>query len=38
MLEFYGVDAMFLIGGALLAERERLAPACSEFVAAVKAK
>jgi ribulose-bisphosphate carboxylase large chain len=36
MLEFYGTDTMLLIGGALLASRERLVEATAAFVAAVK--
>jgi ribulose-bisphosphate carboxylase large chain len=36
MLDFYGRDTMLLIGGALLAERERLVEATAAFVAAVK--
>jgi ribulose-bisphosphate carboxylase large chain len=35
MLDFYGTDTMLLIGGALLAERERLVEATADFVAAV---
>jgi ribulose-bisphosphate carboxylase large chain len=36
MLDFYGTDTMLLIGGALLASRERLVEATAEFVAAVE--
>jgi ribulose-bisphosphate carboxylase large chain len=36
MLDFYGKDTMLLIGGALLAERERLVEAAAAFVAAVE--
>jgi ribulose-bisphosphate carboxylase large chain len=36
MLDFYGRDTMLLIGGALLAERERLVEATAAFVAAVE--
>src|SRR6266700_3543923 len=36
MLDFYGKDTMLLIGGALLAERERLVEATAAFVAAVE--
>jgi ribulose-bisphosphate carboxylase large chain len=36
MLEFYGTDVMLLIGGALLAAREKLVEATSSFVSAVK--
>lgn len=36
MLEFYGSDVMLLIGGALLAARERIAQETAAFVAAVK--
>ena len=36
MLEFYGEDAMFLIGGALLAAGDRMPDACREFVAKVR--
>jgi ribulose-bisphosphate carboxylase large chain len=36
MLDFYGPDTMLLIGGALLAARERLVEATAEFVAAVE--
>jgi ribulose-bisphosphate carboxylase large chain len=35
MLDFYGSDVMLLIGGALLAAREHLVEATSEFVSAV---
>ena len=35
MLDFYGPDAMLLIGGSLLAARERLAEETAAFVAAV---
>jgi ribulose-bisphosphate carboxylase large chain len=35
LLDFYGTDAMLLIGGSLLAARERLPEATAEFVAAV---
>jgi len=37
MLEFYGTDIMLLIGGGLLAARERLTEATAAFVEAVKA-
>ncbi|MEA2938390.1 MAG: S-methyl-5-thioribulose 1-phosphate isomerase [Alphaproteobacteria bacterium] len=36
MLDFYGADIMLLIGGGLLAARERLAGETAAFVAAVK--
>jgi len=36
MLDFYGTNTMLLIGGALLAMRERLVEATAEFVAAVE--
>ena len=36
MLEFYGEDAMLLIGGALLAAGDRMPAACREFVAKVR--
>ena len=36
MLDFYGADTMLLIGGGLLAARERLADETAAFVAAVK--
>ncbi len=36
MLDFYGTDTMLLIGGALLAERERLVEATAAFVTAVE--
>jgi len=36
MLDFYGKDTMLLIGGALLAARERLVEATAAFVAAVE--
>jgi ribulose-bisphosphate carboxylase large chain len=36
MLDFYGKDTMLLIGGALLAERERLVEATAAFVAEVE--
>jgi len=36
MLEFYGKDAMLLIGGALLAAGDRMPDACGEFVARVR--
>ena len=36
MLDFYGADIMLLIGGALLAARERIAEETAAFVAAVK--
>lgn len=36
MLEFYGSDVMLLIGGALLAARERIPQETAAFVAAVK--
>jgi ribulose-bisphosphate carboxylase large chain len=36
MLDFYGRDTMLLIGGALLASRERLVETTADFVAAVK--
>jgi ribulose-bisphosphate carboxylase large chain len=36
MLDFYGADVMLLIGGALLAAREQLTQATSEFVKAVQ--
>jgi ribulose-bisphosphate carboxylase large chain len=36
MLDFYGADIMLLIGGGLLAARERLAGETTAFVAAVK--
>lgn len=35
MLDFYGADAMLLIGGSLLAARERLAEATATFTTAV---
>lgn len=35
MLDFYGPDAMLLIGGSLLAARERLTDATAEFTRAV---
>ncbi|HTW26242.1 MAG TPA: RuBisCO large subunit C-terminal-like domain-containing protein [Acetobacteraceae bacterium] len=35
MLDFYGPDAMLLIGGSLLAARERLTEATAEFTRAV---
>lgn len=35
MLDFYGPDTMLLIGGALLAARDRLTEATAEFVRAV---
>jgi len=37
MLDFYGTDIMLLIGGGLLAERDRLTEATAAFVEAVKA-
>ncbi|HET6184626.1 MAG TPA: RuBisCO large subunit C-terminal-like domain-containing protein [Acetobacteraceae bacterium] len=37
MLDFYGADAMLLIGGSLLAARERLAEATARFANAVAA-
>jgi ribulose-bisphosphate carboxylase large chain len=37
MLDFYGADIMLLIGGGLLAARERLTEATAAFVEAVKA-
>jgi ribulose-bisphosphate carboxylase large chain len=36
MLDFYGPDIMLLIGGGLLAARERLTAETAAFVAAVK--
>jgi len=36
MLDFYGADIMLLIGGGLLAARERLVEKTAAFVAAVK--
>jgi ribulose-bisphosphate carboxylase large chain len=36
MLDFYGADVMLLIGGALLAARDRLAEETSAFVAEVR--
>jgi ribulose-bisphosphate carboxylase large chain len=36
MLDFYGADIMLLIGGALLAARERIAEETAAFVAAVE--
>jgi ribulose-bisphosphate carboxylase large chain len=36
MLDFYGADIMLLIGGGLLAARERLAQETAAFVTAVK--
>lgn len=36
MREFYGEDTMFLIGGALLSEGDRMADACRDFVAGVR--
>jgi ribulose-bisphosphate carboxylase large chain len=36
MLDFYGVDVMLLIGGALLAARERLVEATAAFVGEVR--
>jgi ribulose-bisphosphate carboxylase large chain len=36
LLAFYGSDTMLLIGGALLASRERLVETTADFVAAVK--
>ena len=36
MLDFYGADVMLLIGGALLAARERLTQETAAFVAKVK--
>jgi ribulose-bisphosphate carboxylase large chain len=35
MLDFYGPDAMLLIGGSLLAARERLTEATAEFTSVV---
>ena len=35
MLDFYGADVMLLIGGALLAERDRLTAAAAAFTARV---
>jgi ribulose-bisphosphate carboxylase large chain len=35
MLDFYGTDIMLLIGGGLLAARERLTQETAAFVAAV---
>ena len=35
MLDFYGADIMLLIGGGLLAARERLTEETAAFVAAV---
>ena len=37
MLDFYGADIMLLIGGGLLAARDRLTEATASFVEAVKA-
>jgi ribulose-bisphosphate carboxylase large chain len=37
LLDFYGADVMLLIGGALLATREKLTEATAAFVAAVEA-
>jgi ribulose-bisphosphate carboxylase large chain len=37
LLDFYGADVMLLIGGALLATREKLSEAAAAFVAAVEA-
>ena len=36
MLDFYGADSMLLIGGGLLAARERLTQETAAFVAAVE--
>ena len=36
MLEFYGPDVMLLIGGALLAARERLVAETAAFVAEIE--
>jgi hypothetical protein len=36
MLDFYGVDVMLLIGGALLEARERLVEATAAFVGEVR--
>ena len=36
MLDFYGADIMLLIGGGLLATRERLTEETAAFVAAVQ--
>jgi ribulose-bisphosphate carboxylase large chain len=36
MLDFYGADIMLLIGGGLLAARERLTEETAAFVAAVQ--
>lgn len=36
ILDFYGVDTMLLIGGALLAAGDRLVPQAAEFVTAVR--
>jgi ribulose-bisphosphate carboxylase large chain len=35
MLDFYGADAMLLIGGSLLAARERLTEETARFTSAV---
>jgi ribulose-bisphosphate carboxylase large chain len=35
MLDFYGIDAMLLIGGALLSARDRLVEACAAFADSV---
>jgi ribulose-bisphosphate carboxylase large chain len=37
MLDFYGTDIMLLIGGSLLAARDRLTEVTAAFVEAVKA-
>jgi ribulose-bisphosphate carboxylase large chain len=37
LLDFYGPDVMLLIGGALIAARNKLTEAAADFVAAVKA-
>jgi ribulose-bisphosphate carboxylase large chain len=36
ILDFYGIDTMLLVGGALLAAGDRLVPRTAEFVAAVR--
>jgi ribulose-bisphosphate carboxylase large chain len=36
MLDFYGADAMLLIGGGLLEARQHLVKATAQFVAAVE--
>jgi ribulose-bisphosphate carboxylase large chain len=37
MLDFYGADVMLLIGGSLLATRERITEETARYVEAVRA-